>query len=139
MAPPPPNTTPQHVKAQMSRVVLMLAFHFPPFAQSTGGQRVLSFARHLPRHGWNPIVLTAREKAYPEIDPSSLAQLPPDLEVVRAWGVDVGRRVAIRGRYPSWLAIPDRWAELGSRRVHRRNASDSDAFAGRVMGDISDP
>ncbi len=93
----------------MSRVVLMLAFHFPPFAQSTGGQRVLSFARHLPHHGWNPIVLTACEKAYPEIDPSSLVQLPPDLEVVRAWGVDIGRRVAIGGRYPSWLAIPDRW------------------------------
>jgi len=102
--------TRQHMKAQMNRVVLMLAFHFPPFAQSTGVQRVLSFARHLPRHGWKPIVLTARKEAYPEIDASSLAQLPPDLEVVRAWAVDVGRRVAIRGRYPSWVATPDRWA-----------------------------
>src|SRR4029453_12834731 len=94
----------------MSKAVLMLAFHFPPFGKSTGGQRVVSFARHLPRHGWTPIVLTARENAYPEIDPTSLTQLPPDLEVVRAWGVDVGQRLAFRGRYPSWLATPDRWA-----------------------------
>jgi hypothetical protein len=96
--------------ARMSGVVLMIAFHFPPFAQSTGGQRVLSFARHLPRHGWNPIVLTASEQAYPETDPGSLAGLPPELEVVRAWAVDIGRRAAVRGRYPSWLATPDRWA-----------------------------
>jgi glycosyltransferase involved in cell wall biosynthesis len=93
----------------MSRVVLMLAFHFPPFAQSTGAQRVLSFARQLPRHGWNPVVLTASENAYPEIDRNSLAQIPAGLEVVRAWVVDIGRRIAVRGRYPSWLATPDRW------------------------------
>lgn len=100
----------------------MLAFHFPPFAQSTGGQRVLSFARHLPRLGWTPIVLTASEKAYPEVDPASLAQVPPDLEVVRAWGVDIGRHIALRGSYPSWLATPDRWATwvLGACRVGMR-------------------
>jgi hypothetical protein len=94
----------------MSRVVLMLAFHFPPFAQSTGAQRVLSFARQLPRHGWMPVVLTASEDAYPTTDRGSLAEIPADLEVVRGWVVDVGRRLAVRGRYPDWLATPDRWA-----------------------------
>jgi glycosyltransferase involved in cell wall biosynthesis len=94
----------------MNRVVLMLAFHFPPFAQSTGGQRVLSFARQLPDHGWTPVVLTASEDAYQEIDRGSLAHVPPELEVVRAWVVDVGRRIAVRGHYPGWLATPDRWA-----------------------------
>jgi hypothetical protein len=105
----------------MSRVVLMFAFHFPPFAQSTGAQRVVSFAQHLPRHGWKPVVLTASESAYPEIDRSSLAQIPADLQVVRAWAVDVGRRIAVRGRYPGWLASPDRWATwvLGAWRAGR--------------------
>ena len=34
----------------MSRNALMLAFHFPPFAQSSGSIRTLSFVRRLPDH-----------------------------------------------------------------------------------------
>ena len=29
---------------------------------------------------------------------------------MRAWGLDVARDLSINGRYPRWLAIPDRWA-----------------------------
>jgi len=93
----------------MSRNALMLAFHFPPFAQSSGGIRTLSFVRHLPDHGWHPIVLTAREHAYPEVDPHSLATVPSRSQVVRAPGLDIARHLAIAGRYPTWLATPDRW------------------------------
>ena len=46
--------------ASMSRNALMLAFHFPPFAQSSGSIRTLSFVRQLPDHHWRPVVLTAR-------------------------------------------------------------------------------
>ncbi len=87
----------------------MLAFHFPPFAQSSGSIRTLSFARHLPEHGWRPIVLTAHARAYPEVDRHSLAAVPPCLRVLRAPGVDIARHLAIAGRYPAWLATPDRW------------------------------
>ncbi|MBA2412959.1 MAG: glycosyltransferase, partial [Burkholderiaceae bacterium] len=93
----------------MSRNALMLAFHFPPFAQSSGGIRTLSFVRHLPDHGWHPIVLTARAHAYPEVDPRSLAMVPSRSQVVRAPGLDIARHFAIAGRYPTWLATPDRW------------------------------
>lgn len=87
----------------------MFAFHFPPFAQSTGGIRTLSFVRHLPDHGWHPIVSTARDHAYPEIDPRSMSMVPPRAQIVRAPGLDIARHLAIAGRYPTWLATPDRW------------------------------
>lgn len=87
----------------------MLAFHFPPFAQSSGGIRTLSFVRHLPEYGWQPIVLTARATAYPEVDARSLAGVPSEAFVVRAPGLDVARHLSINGRYPAWLATPDRW------------------------------
>ena len=44
--------------------VLMLAFHFPPLAGSSGIQRTLGFARHLPEFGWQPLILTATPGAY---------------------------------------------------------------------------
>ena len=93
----------------MTRNVLMLAFHFPPFAQSSGSLRTLSFVRHLPEHNWQPVVLTARPHVYPEVDARSLEKVPPRARVVRAVGLDIARHVAIAGRYPTWLATPDRW------------------------------
>lgn len=93
----------------MTRNVLMLAFHFPPFAQSSGSIRTLSFVRHLPDRGWQPVVLTARPWAYPEVDDRSLSMVPERAIIVRATGLDIARHVAIAGRYPTWLATPDRW------------------------------
>ena len=87
----------------------MLAFHFPPFAQSSGSIRTLSFVRQLPHHHWQPVVLTARPHAYPEVDDRSLSLVPYGARVIRAVGLDVGRHLAIAGRYPTWLATPDRW------------------------------
>ena len=93
----------------MSRSALMIAFHFPPFAQSSGSIRSLSFVRRLPKHDWQPVVLTAQPSVYPETDEGSLALVPQSVRVVRAAGLDVARHLAIAGRYPTWLATPDRW------------------------------
>ena len=93
----------------MSRNVLMVAFHFPPFARSSGSIRTLSFVRRLPEYDWQPVVLTARPNAYPEVDDRSVATIPPSVRVVRAAGLDVARHLAVAGRYPTWLATPDRW------------------------------
>jgi hypothetical protein len=38
-----------------------------------------------------------------------LADIPPTLEVVRAWAFDTVRHLSFRGRYPGWLAVPDPW------------------------------
>ena len=61
---------------RMTRRLLMLAFQFPPHDQSTGAQRTLSFVRHLPASDWSPIVITARESAYPQTDPATLKTIP---------------------------------------------------------------
>ena len=44
--------------------ILMIAYHFPPLAGSSGIQRTLRFVQHLPTFGWEPIVLTAHPRAY---------------------------------------------------------------------------
>lgn len=92
----------------MKRVV-MIAYHFPPLAGSSGIQRTLRFARHLPAFGWEPIILTADTRAYERIADDQLADIPEGLEVVRAPAWDTARHLSIGGRYFGFLARPDRW------------------------------
>lgn len=91
------------------RTVLLIAFHFPPLEGSSGLQRTLRFAQYLPEFGWNPVVLTI---GAPMIGRASYGTARDSLEceVVRAPCLDVARHMAIRGHYPRFLALPDRWA-----------------------------
>jgi hypothetical protein len=88
----------------------MVAFHFPPAAMSSGHLRTLGFARHLPASGWKPIVLSARALAYPRTTPVADNIVGGDFLVRRAFALDASRHLAIAGRYPGFLAQPDRWA-----------------------------
>jgi glycosyltransferase involved in cell wall biosynthesis len=90
--------------------ILMIAFHFPPSKGSSGSLRTLNFARHLPKHGWNPIILSANARAYQEVGTDQLKDIPPNVPVYRSFALDAARHLAIKGRYPSWAALPDRWA-----------------------------
>lgn len=90
--------------------VLMIAFQYPPFAGSSGVQRVLKFSRYLPENGWEPIVLTASPHAYVEKGQDQIAEIPRGTRVVRAWSLDAARHLSVGGRYPRWVASPDRWA-----------------------------
>lgn len=90
--------------------VLMIAFHFPPLAVSSGIQRTLRFAQYLPAHGWEPLVLTASARAYERVSDDLLREVPEGLVVRRAWCLDASRHLALRRRYPAVLARPDRWA-----------------------------
>lgn len=94
----------------MDKSVLMVAFHFPPAAMSSGHLRTLGFVRHLPDHGWNPIVLTARDFAYPRTAPVAAGVIPENCAVHRAFALDVSRHLALGGKYPGFMATPDRWA-----------------------------
>jgi hypothetical protein len=94
----------------MTKRALLIAFHFPPQAGSSGIQRTLSFSKHLGRHGWEPMVLTAHPRAYDIQNPSQLASVPSDLVVKRAFTLDVKRHLGIKDRYPGLLALPDRWS-----------------------------
>lgn len=89
--------------------VLMIAYHFPPLAGSSGIQRTLRFAQQLPDFGWEPIVLTAHPRAYERVSDDLLREVPANLVVHRAFAVDTARHLSIAQRYPGFLARPDRW------------------------------
>lgn len=89
---------------------LLIAFHFPPQAASSGIQRSLSFSRHLPASGWQPMVLTAQPRVYPNQNSSQLASIPAGLLVRRAFALDAKQHLGWRGRYLNASALPDRWA-----------------------------
>lgn len=89
--------------------VLMIAYHFPPLAGSSGIQRTLRFVQHLPAHGWQPLVLSAHPRAYESVSGDLLAEVPADTVVERAFALDTARHLSIAGRYLGRMAIPDRW------------------------------
>ena len=88
---------------------LFVAYHYPPESSSSGVLRTLKHTRYLGRFGWRVTVLTLNREAYQVTDPKLEEQIPGDVRVVRTPFIDVKRHLAIRGSYPSWLAIPDRW------------------------------
>lgn len=89
--------------------VLMIAYHFPPIHGSSGVQRTLRFARYLPEFGWEPIILTVHPRAYEQVSDDQMGDIPPGITVIRAQGWDTARHFALAGRYPGFLARPDRW------------------------------
>lgn len=91
------------------RRVLMVSFQFPPMAGSSGVQRALRFAQQLPALGWSPSVLTAHPRAHAHTGDDLLEEIPPELAVRRAFALDAARHLSIGGRYPGFLARPDRW------------------------------
>lgn len=94
----------------------LVAYHFPPVQGSSGVQRTLAAARYLPDFGWQPRVLTVRTAAYPATHPGQLHEVPEAVAVARLPAFDTARHFAIAGRYPAWLASPDRyisWAWFG--------------------------
>jgi len=89
--------------------VLMVAFHFPPLVGSSGIQRTRSFVRYLSEFQWEPIIVSASPRAYEQQDPRTLSEIPDQTKVFRAPAWDAARHFAVRGRYPGFIARPDRW------------------------------
>lgn len=87
----------------------MVAYHFPPLAGSSGIQRTLRFVQQLPEFGWEPIVLTTHPRAYVRSSDDLLRDIPAGAVVKRAFALDTARHLSVRGRYPGFLALPDRW------------------------------
>ncbi|MGG7605430.1 glycosyltransferase [Massilia sp. BKSP1R2A-1] len=111
------------------KTALLVAFHFPPQAGSSGIQRTLSFSKYLRRHGWEALVLSANARAYEQHNDSQLASLPGDLVVQRAFALDTKRHLGFGGRYLELMALPDRWVSwlahgvvAGLRLVRRHQA-----------------
>jgi glycosyltransferase involved in cell wall biosynthesis len=92
-----------------NKKALLVPFHFPPIKASSGLERSLAMVRHLPSHGWEPLVLSASASAYPTISAERVDQIPSGTVIKRALALDASRHLAILGRYPRWFALPDRW------------------------------
>ncbi|MDO8777626.1 MAG: glycosyltransferase [Burkholderiaceae bacterium] len=89
--------------------ILMIAYHFPPLAGSSGIQRTMRFVQHLPSLGWQPLVLSADPRAYEKTSGDLLADVPAGTVVRRAFALDTARHLQFAGRYLGWMARPDRW------------------------------
>lgn len=87
----------------------MVAFHFPPLTGSSGIQRTLRFAQHLPSLGWQPLVLSAHPRAYESTGVDLLSEIPAGMVVRRAFALDTARHLQLFGRYMACMARPDRW------------------------------
>jgi glycosyltransferase involved in cell wall biosynthesis len=93
----------------MIKRILMIAYHFPPIKGSSGIQRTLKFCQYLPQFGWQPMILSVNERAYETTSQEQMGYADHGLTVKRAFALDSARHLAIYGRYPRLLAIPDRW------------------------------
>jgi glycosyltransferase involved in cell wall biosynthesis len=62
--------------------LLIITYYWPPCG-GVGVQRWLRFLKYLPRHGWEPTVLTTQNGDYPAIDDSLLKDIPQELKVIR--------------------------------------------------------
>ncbi len=92
------------------RRILFIAYHFPPFFGSSGYLRTLKFVKYLPQFGFEPIVLSVNTRAYQTIDETLLEKVPLNTRVIRAFGLDASKDLSIKGRYPGFFAVPDRWS-----------------------------
>ena len=79
---------------QNRKRILIVAFHFPPVRVSSGIQRTLKFCTYLREYGWDPLVLTISPSAYDVTNPDQLKEIPNDVVVERAFGLDTSRHLA---------------------------------------------
>jgi hypothetical protein len=124
----------------LMKKILIIYPHFPP-SNLAGVHRVRLFAQHLPKFGWDPIVLTVHEKYYEEnLDYNLQKLLSPFLKVekVSAFKItkprlvgDIGLRAffqlyrkakeIIRTEHPDfvYIPIPSFYCALLGRWLHR--------------------
>jgi hypothetical protein len=92
-----------------NNTVLYIAFHFPPILGSSGVHRTLAFTRHLQEQGWNTTVLTASLEAYDRWEAEQNKFIPQNTKVIRAFARNTARHLSFKGKYVSWMALPDNW------------------------------
>ena len=64
------------------RRVLIISYYWPPTGGS-GVQRWVKFAKYLPSLGWQPVVYTPSNPEQLAVDESLLAEIPPEVEVLK--------------------------------------------------------
>lgn len=121
--------------------VVVVSPHFPP-SNLAGSHRARLFARHLPKFGWEPKVLSVDPKYYEEtLDPELEALVPENLEVIRTKAIptkplrvvgDVGIRAfwwhyfALRKMIANekvdllYITIPSNYSSMLGPLIHRK-------------------
>lgn len=89
--------------------VLLIAYHYPPIKGSSGLQRTLRYSMYLQKFGWQVQMLTVNPRAYENTSDDELKDIPDNVPVHRAFALDTKRHLSLFGRYPGFLARPDRW------------------------------
>jgi len=97
------------MQKESSKRVLMITYHFPPLEGSSGILRTLKFATYLQDFNYQPIVLTINRRAYQFHNERTTSQIPKDILVKRAFGLDTKQHLSFKGFYFSWMATPDRY------------------------------
>lgn len=92
----------------MPECVLMIAYHLPPCSEVSGALRTLSMAEELAAAGYRPIILTPKPLAYPKLI-SADYEMGARFDVSQTLALDAARHMGLFGRYPEFLARPDRW------------------------------
>jgi peptidoglycan/xylan/chitin deacetylase (PgdA/CDA1 family)/glycosyltransferase involved in cell wall biosynthesis len=97
-------------REEQGKRALMVAFHFPPQAGSSGILRTLNFVKYLPEHGWQPEVLTANAKAHAQQRNDLVDSIPAHTRIRRGFALDAARHLSLAGKYSRFTALPDRWS-----------------------------
>lgn len=94
----------------MKKSILIIAKDYPPSSQSSGFQRLLKFSQYLPELNWNVHILTLWKYAYgKDISEEQLSDIPASVSVHRCFGLNTALHLSLKGRYFSWMAVPDKW------------------------------
>ena len=94
------------------RRVAFLAYYFPPFGGG-GVQRSLKFVKHLPAHGYEPVVVTrplTSSSAWTPPDETLAGELPAGTEVLRVSGPEPARPHGRRARARRWSRLRSAFA-----------------------------
>ena len=91
------------------KTVLYIAYHYPPVLGSSGVHRTLEFTRHLNDNGWDTSVLTASLKGYDNWSQEQFKFIPDGINVIRAFCRNTAKHFSFKGKYLSWMALPDNW------------------------------
>ena len=86
---------------------LIIAYHYPPIAGSSGLHRMVSLSRELVNAGHQVHVLSVSLNNYQHIELSNLDALPKQVQVHRCWAFDSVKSLSIAGKYPGFFRVPD--------------------------------
>lgn len=93
--------------SQSGNSALLVAYHFPPVAFSSGVHRVLALANTMASRNWQISVLTAQPDIYDRVDASSVIEIDARIRVLRAKAFDTRKHLSFKGKYLQWMALPD--------------------------------